>query len=200
VLNALAQVASKLRGELGEELATVQKFDVPLPDATTSSLEALKAYSLAAKARPENGNEAALGYAQRAVELDPSFALGYSSLGTDYHGMGQVGRAAAYYKKAFELREHASEREKLSIGATYYRNVTGELDKAARGYQELIASYSRSAFLNSVGIIYGAQGRHESSIEALRQGQASLRIPFKFMETSETSCSRCSAWMKPGRR
>jgi eukaryotic-like serine/threonine-protein kinase len=130
VLDTLGQAASKLRGELGESLATVQKLDVPLAEATTSSLEALQAYSLGNKARNEKGSAAALPYHQRAIQLDPNFAMGYRALGVDYFSLGELGRASEYYTKAFQLREHASEQEKLSIAATYYRNVTGELDKS----------------------------------------------------------------------
>jgi serine/threonine protein kinase len=136
VLDALGEAASKLRGELGESLATVQKLDVPLSEATTSSLEALKAYSLGLKASNEKGSAAALPYDQRAIELDPNFAMGYIAVGNDYFSLGELGRASDYYTKAFQLREHASEREKLAITASYYRNVSGELDKAAQTYQE----------------------------------------------------------------
>ena len=143
VLDALGEAASKLRGELGESLATVQKFDVPLEQATTSSLEALKAYSLGRKAYDEKGPAAALPYDQRAIELDPNFAMGYGAVGGDYSNLGELGRASEYFTKAFQLREHASEREKLAIAADYYQNVTGELDKAAQTYQEEIESYPR---------------------------------------------------------
>jgi serine/threonine protein kinase len=130
VLDALGEASSKLRGELGESLATVQKFDVPLAEATTSSLEALKAYSLGQKARSEKGTAAALPYHQRAIELDPNFATGYRAVGGDYFSLGEPGRASEYFAKAFQLREHASEREKLEITAVYYQTVTGESDKA----------------------------------------------------------------------
>src|ERR1019366_8318582 len=130
VLDALGEAATKLRGELGESLATVQKLDVPLAEATTSSLEALKALSLGQKATNEKGTAAALPYHQRAIELDPNFAMGYLAVGNDYSSLGELGRASDYYAKAFQLREHASEREKLAITANYYSFVTGELDKA----------------------------------------------------------------------
>ena len=126
VLDTLGEAASKLRGELGESLATVQKFDVPLAQATTSSLEALKAYSLGLKAYNEKGMAAALPYYQRAIELDPNFAMAYIAVGDIYDSLGEAGRASEYYTKAFQLREHASEREKLTIIADYYETVTGE--------------------------------------------------------------------------
>ena len=171
VLDTLGQAASKLRGELGESLATVQKLDAPLSEATTSSLEALKAYSLGAKARNEKGNAAALPYHQRAIELDPNFAMGYRAVGSDYSSLGELGRASEYYTKAFQLREHASEREKLSIAASYYEHVTGERDKAAQTYQETIESYPRdSSAYNNLGGVYADQGQYEKAVEVTRQG------------------------------
>ena len=170
VLDTLGQAATKLRGELGESLATVQKLDVPLEQATTSSLEALKAYSLGWKAYNEKGIAAALPYDQRAIQLDPNFAMGYRAVGADYNNLAELGRASEYLTKAFQLREHASEREKLLIAANYYLTVTGELDKAAQTHQEWIESYPRdSAAYNSFGIAYGAQGQYGKAAEVARQ-------------------------------
>ena len=170
VLDALGDAVTKLRGKLGESLATVQKFDVPLAEATTSSLEALRAHSLGEKAFRESGSTAALPYHQRAIQLDPGFAMGYEQVGNDYYGVGELGRANEYFTKAFQLREHASEREKLAITADYYSSVTGELEKAAQTYEEQIASYPRDfrAHLN-LGNVYGEQGQYEKSREANRQ-------------------------------
>jgi serine/threonine protein kinase/Tfp pilus assembly protein PilF len=170
VLDTLGQAASKLRGELGESLATVQKLDVPLAEATTSSLEALKAYSLGVKAQNEKGSAAALPYHQRAIQLDPNFALGYSAVGTDYFSLIELGRASEYFTKAFELREHASEREKLTITADYYSTVTGELDKAAQTYQEEIESYPRGfRAYGNLGTVYGELGQYVKAAEITRQ-------------------------------
>ena len=170
VLDALGEAASKLRTELGESLATVQRFDVPLEQATTSSLEALKAYSLGKKAFNEKGTAAALTYDQRAIELDPNFAMGYRAVGLDYHSLGELGRASEYFTKAFQLREHASEREKLAITAAYYENVTGELDKAAQTYQEAIESYPRErGAYGNLGNVYSEQGQYEKATEMQRQ-------------------------------
>jgi len=171
VLDTLGEAASKLRGELGESLATVQKFDVPLEQATTSSLEALKAYSLGRKDnREKNFIAAALSYDQRAIELDPNFAMGYWAVGEDYGGRYELGRASEYFTKAFELREHASEREKLEIAASYYRVVTGELDKAVQTYQEEIDSYPREfgGYFN-LGFVFAFQGQYEKATESTRQ-------------------------------
>ena len=170
VLDALGRAASKLRGELGESLATVQKFDVPLVEATTSSLEALKAYSLGRKALSEKGAAAALPYHQRAIELDPNFAIAYRAVGGDYDSLGQLGRASEYFTKAFQLREHASEREKLDITADYYSNVTGELDKATQTYQEEIESYPRAVgAYTELGAVFVRQGQYEKAAEVTRQ-------------------------------
>jgi serine/threonine protein kinase/tetratricopeptide (TPR) repeat protein len=170
VLDALGEAASKLRGQLGESLGTVQKFDVPLEQATTSSLEALKAFSLGEQASLEKGGAAALPYHLRAIELDPNFALGYRIVGGDYNALGQLGRATEYYTRAFQLRDHASEREKQSITAAYYRNVTGELDKAAQTYQEQMDSYPREpAPYNNRGLIYAEEGQYEKALELTRQ-------------------------------
>jgi eukaryotic-like serine/threonine-protein kinase len=174
VLDALGEAASKLRGELGESLATVQKFDAPLSEATTSSLEALKAYTLGEKAHREKGTAAGLPYHQRAIELDPNFAMGYEEVGSDYYSLGQVGRGSEYFAKAFQLRGHASEREKLHITGDYYSNVTGELDKAAQIYQEEIQAYPREyrAHLD-LGNQYASLGQYEKARDAYSQ---SLRL------------------------
>ena len=165
VLDVLGGAVSKLRAELGESLATVQKFDIPLEHATTSSLEALKAYSLGQRADREQGPAAALPYHQRAIQLDPNFAMGFMAVGSEYYSLSQTGRASEYLSRAFELRDHASEREKLAITATYYLN-TGELGKAGQAYQEEIESYPRSqgAHLN-LGVVYAEQGQYEKSVE-----------------------------------
>ncbi len=170
VLDTLGEAASKLRGELGESLATVEKLDVPLEQATTSSLEALKAFSLGEKEASSSGFAAALPYHQRAIQLDPNFAMGYWAVGNDYYSLGELGRASDYYTKAFQLREHASEREKLQVTADYYSSVTGELDKAAQTYQEEIESYPRRVeAYNNLGAVYSSQGQYEKATEVTRQ-------------------------------
>jgi tetratricopeptide (TPR) repeat protein len=174
VLDALGEAASKLRGELGESLATVQKFDVPLAEATTSSLEALKAYSLGENAYREKGGAAALPYHHRAIELDPNFAMGFDAVGADYVSLAEVGRASDYMTKAFQLREHASERERLTIIAGYYSTVTGEVDRAAHAYEEILQEYPRDyrAHLD-LGNQYPSLGQYEKGAESYRE---SLRL------------------------
>ncbi len=169
VLDALGGAASKLRGELGESLSAVQRFDVSLEQATTSSLEALKAFSLGEKAYRVKGAAAALSYHQRAIELDPNFAMGYRAVGQDYSILSGPGRSSEYFTRAFELREHASAREKMLITANY-DFVTGELEKAAQTYQEWIASYPRDAAAHgNLGYVYNAQGQYEKAVEAERE-------------------------------
>jgi eukaryotic-like serine/threonine-protein kinase len=170
VLGTLGEAASKLRSELGESLATVQKFDVPLEHATTSSLEALQAYSLGARANYVQGAAAALLYHQRAIQLDANFAMGYRAVGYDYYDLSEPGRGSECFTKAFQLREHASERERLAITAYYYRNVTGELDKAVQINQERIQSYPReSEAYGNLGSVYSELGQYEKGAEITRQ-------------------------------
>ena len=174
VLDALGEAASKLRTQLGESLASVQKFDTPLLQETTSSLEALKAYSLGQKAVAEKGPAAALPYYEHAIELDPNFARAIEGVGIMYVGLGQSDRANEYLTKAFNLRDRASEREKLHITALYYQGVTGELDKAVETYREWGESYPKDdvAALD-LATLYGVEGRYESATE---QTQKALRL------------------------
>jgi len=166
VLDALGEAASRLRSELGESLASVQKFDVPLAHATTSSLDALKAYSLAVKVFRETGPAAALPHDQDAVRLDPNFAIAYLAVGDDYYAVGEMERAKEYFTKAFELRERVSEWERLAITADHYMNVTGELDKAAATYEQWIESYPRDdAAYETLGVVYALQGQYEKATE-----------------------------------
>ena len=170
VLDALGAAASKLRGQLGESLASVQKFDVPLVRATTPSLEALKVYSLGVKAFREKGPLESLPYFQRAVQLDPDFAVCHRILGAVYSSMGQQDRASEYYTKAFQLQEHLSEWEKLLIAGDYYLYVTGELDKATDAYERWIELYPRSAGpLEDLALVYGLQGQYEKASETTRR-------------------------------
>jgi eukaryotic-like serine/threonine-protein kinase len=170
VLDTLGEAASNLRGELGESIATVQKFDLPLEQETTSSLEALKAFSLGVKATNEKGPSASLPYDQHAIELDPNFAAGYRAVGIDYSNLSEQARAGEYLTKAFQLRDHASERERLAITADYYQIVTGELDKAAQTYQEEIESYPRnSSAYSDLATVYAARGEYEKAVELTRQ-------------------------------
>jgi tetratricopeptide (TPR) repeat protein len=143
VLTVLGQAASKLRNEVGESLSSVQKFDVPLEQATTNSLEALKALTLSQKAFNEKGDHDAIPFVERAIELDPNFALAYDYLAGHYFNLNQPNLGATYTKKAFDLRDRVTEREKLIITADYYDSVTGELEKAGQAYEMYTRIYPR---------------------------------------------------------
>ena len=177
VLTAVGEAASGLRERLGESLASVQKFDAPLAEATTSSLEALKEYSLGRREVAQSSAAgtytltAGVSHLERAIQLDPSFAAAYGSLGTAYTNLYGPSRAALYFTKAYELRDHASERERLEITASYTFFVLGDLNKAAKAYAELIASYPRQAgrTRNALGIVYSALGKYPETTQMVRQ-------------------------------
>lgn len=172
VLDVLGRAATKLRAELGESLGSLQKFNVPLVQATTSSLEALKAYTVGEMLFREKGSDAALPYHQRAINLDPTFAMAYLEVGNHYAGLGEVGRAGEYFTKAYQLRAHASEWERLVITADYYENVTGELENAAETFEEEIQNYPRNSAAHvDLGNIYAMQGEYEKALEVTRQAQ-----------------------------
>jgi serine/threonine protein kinase len=135
VLKSLDISASAMRTKLGESLGSVQRFATPVEEATTSSLEALKAYSTGRRAFYAKGEAAAIPYYQHAVELDANFAMAYSALAVSHFTAGQGTLAREEAKKAFDLRERVSDREKYRISAVYYSHVTGELDKAVQTYE-----------------------------------------------------------------
>lgn len=170
VLNALDGAATRLRGELGESLASLEKFDLPLEEATTSSLQALEAFSTGEAAFRKNGVAAALPYHQRALQLDPNFAMAYMAVGSDYFGLGETTRASQYFSKAFELREHTNQRETLVITAAYYYYVTGELDKAEQAFHNLIANYPRRWGTHTdLGNVYTSEGLYAKGVDEYRE-------------------------------
>jgi eukaryotic-like serine/threonine-protein kinase len=164
VLKTLSKMATDLREELGESLQTVEKFDVPL-EATTPSLEALKAYTIAGRTRRKSGDAESIPFFKRAIELDPKFALAYAGLAGAYFNLNQAGLAADNATKAFELRDRVSERERYRISSTYYHAVTGELEKAAEVYQLWSKSYPRddTPSLN-LGVVYQQLGQYEKAV------------------------------------
>ncbi len=165
VLDALGGAASKLRGELGESLATVRKFDVPMAEATTPSLDALKAYSLGVKTFAKNGDTAAIPFFKRAIDLDPNFALAYTGLGVAYGNLRESDAARASYQKAYDLRNHVTAREEYAISAYYYNDVTGETEKANQTYQLFSQAYPRSWIAhNNLGGNYAALGQWDQAL------------------------------------
>jgi len=169
VLGAVGKAASNLRGKLGESLASVQKFDAPVEEATTSSLEALKAFSLGETERAKGSELGAIPFYRRAVEIDPNFAVAYARLGQCYGNSGQSGPAIENTKQAFERRERTSELEKLYISTHYYDIVTGETDKAMEAYQLWKRTYPRDSIpTNNLSSGYAGNGKYDQALpEAL---------------------------------
>jgi tetratricopeptide (TPR) repeat protein len=173
VLTALGSAAFTLRRKLGESQSSAQKFDTPIEEATTPSLEALQAYSLGRKTAREKGSPADIPFYKHAIELDPSFAVAYAALGVSYVNLGQPSVASHYVAKAYELRDRVSEREKYRIATNYYHVVTGELEKSTGTYELWIQSYPRdfAPYIN-LGVAYIWLGEYERSVaetkEALR--------------------------------
>src|SRR5271163_4995166 len=164
VLKALGTAASALRGKLGESLATVQKFDVPV-EATTPSLEALKAYSMGITTGRTKGDAEAIPFMKRAIELDPNFAMAYVGLAVEYANLGRASLAAENAKKAYDLRDRVSERERYRISAFYFQYVTGEVEKATEAYELWAKSYPRDPVPHgNLGYIYSALGQYDKSI------------------------------------
>ena len=172
ILKTLGKAAGPLRRKFGESLATVEKFDVPV-EATTPSLEALKAYSMGGRTARWSGDAEAIPFYKRAIELDPNFALAYQAMGTSYFNLNQGDLAAENATRAYRLRDRVSERERYQISTTYYHAVSGELEKAIGEYELWSKSYPRDATPHlNLGVIYQQLGQYDKSVvetnEALR--------------------------------
>ena len=171
VVKALGNAASSLRTKLGESLASVQKFNVPI-EATTSSLEALKTFSMGVAILRQKGDAEAIPFIKRAIELDHNFALAYAILGLSYANLNQPSLSAENLKKAYEMRERVSEKERLRISADYYAFVTGELEKEAQTYQLWIQSYPRDDIPHAnLGANFVALGQHEKAMAETQEAQ-----------------------------
>jgi eukaryotic-like serine/threonine-protein kinase len=178
VLDALGKTASEIRNKLGESLSTVQKFDTPLEQATTPSLEALQAYSQGQKAVAGSDFAAAVPFFQRAIRLDPNFAMARAKLGTSYRILGETTLGAENTRKAYELRERVSERERFYIESHYYQNVVGNLQKARESYELWTQTYPRDSMpLPPLGDVYASLGQYDKALaehrEAFRLNPAS---------------------------
>src|SRR5208282_3194736 len=143
VLTALGKAAQELRGKLGESLISIQKYDTPIEQATTPSLEALNALSLAMKTSQEASEVEAIPFFKRAIEFDPNFALAYARLGGTYIALGEPSQTSENIQKAYELRQRVSERERFDITAVFYTGVTGELEKANQTCELWARAYPR---------------------------------------------------------
>jgi serine/threonine protein kinase len=195
VLEALGKVSLDLRNKLGESLSTIQKFDTPLEQATTPSLEALKAYSSGIQTISTKGSDAAIPFFKRAIELDPNFALAYSYLGIMENDILETDLAVEHHRKAYELRDRASEAERYEIDATYYKEVTGNIEKAIETCQLWIQAYPRSemphvylagAVLSVIGQIERAA---EEATEAIRLNP-NFPIPYAQLILAQAALNR----------
>jgi eukaryotic-like serine/threonine-protein kinase len=171
VLKVLSVESVNIRTNLGESLSTVQKYATPIEEATTPSLDALKAFSLGARTWAGKGELAAIPYYKRAIELDPSFAGAYAQLGSIYvTDLLDPTIGADYVRKAYELRDHVNERERLNITERYYAFVTGELEKAAQTYEFYAQTYPNDYFAHSTaGLMYQYLGQYENAAAHQRE-------------------------------
>jgi eukaryotic-like serine/threonine-protein kinase len=171
VLDALGKTALEIRNKLGESLSTVQKFDTPLEQATTPSLEALKAFSSAFRIHIAVGDAAAIPFYKHAIELDPNFALAYAWLGVSSNDIGEPSMDAEYTRKAYELRERTSEPEKYFIAARFHKVVTGNMEKAEQALQLWIQAYPRAMIphIYLSAAIYPVTGQFEKAVEHARE-------------------------------
>jgi eukaryotic-like serine/threonine-protein kinase len=188
VLKALDQMIVKVRATLGESLVTVEKYDTPIQEATTSSLDALKAFSLGIKTQSEKGDVAAIPFFERAVELDPGFALAYAQLGSTYiANLSEPGLAAESIRKAYKLRDRVSDRERFLITGVYDSFVTGELEKALQSYDVWAQAYPRDSEPHLLaGLMYIYLGEYEKSAaeerEAIRLSPDNILAYYNLIE------------------
>jgi len=193
VLRTLGQVATKLREKLGESLSSIQKFDAPIEQATTTSLEALKACSLAQDANRRGNYSESIKHANRALELDPNFMRAYHVQSSNYAMLGQWELAIQLATKAFELRDRVSELERLQISQGYYISITGELDKATEALEYMKKTYPRSGAQNNLGNQYMVSGQYEKAVEEYREAitfQPTAAIPYSNLAGAFISINR----------
>ncbi|MGH9539846.1 MAG: protein kinase domain-containing protein [Terriglobales bacterium] len=175
VLKSLDKAASDLRQKLGESIGSVQKYATPLEQATTSSLEALQAFTLGQAEHTKLEDEKAVPYLKRAIELDPNFAMAHATLGVVYGNLTQTNHQIEELSKAFELKDRASDREKFYISAHYYSEVTRDADKAIAVYEQWKQTYPRDSVpWDNLALEYESTGQPEKSLlnasEAMRLG------------------------------
>jgi eukaryotic-like serine/threonine-protein kinase len=170
VLGALGKAAEDIRGKLGESLASVQKYNTPISQATTSSLDALKAYSLGMQARANKGEEASVPFFNQAISLDPNFAMAYATLGQVEMNQGEPTLSAQYTRRAYDLRDRASEAEKFYIDTHYFENVNRDEEKAEQAYELWTQTYPRDGIpLNNLGVLHQMLGEWDKALELGRQ-------------------------------
>jgi len=194
LLGALDSVASAIRAKLGESLASIQKFNTPLVEVTTPSLEALQAYTLGWQAHLNGDQSAAVDSFERAISLDPNFAMAYATLGTAYGSLGESGLSAANTQKAYDLRDRVSEREKLYISSHYEENVTGHLERAVQLYHLWAQTYPRDMVpVGHLSMDYATLGQHDKSLAAARRAlqlAPDSELPYKVLASSYLNLDR----------
>jgi DNA-binding winged helix-turn-helix (wHTH) protein/tetratricopeptide (TPR) repeat protein len=170
VVPALGEMIPPFRQTLGESLATIQKFDTPIEQATTPSLSALKAYTMGDEKRLQDQEEESIPFYRMAIELDPNFAIAYARLGAIYRNLSQQELSRQHMQKAFDLREHVSEKEKLYIAAHYYTDVTQEVDKAIAAYELWTQTYPYDWIpYNNLADVASRSGLIEKAIPSAEQ-------------------------------
>jgi tetratricopeptide (TPR) repeat protein len=174
VLTALGGAATKMRQRLGESLASVQKYDAPSDSVTTGSLDALQAYTLGLQRTTKDDLPGAIALYQRAVSLDPNFAMAYARMGTAYSNLGQTSLAAESTRKAYDLRDRVSEWEKLYLTSHYQNFVTGDLEASNKTYQLWAQTYPRDFIpQTNLAVAYQALGDNN---QALRHAQEAVNL------------------------
>jgi eukaryotic-like serine/threonine-protein kinase len=204
VLNSLSEIATKFRSRVGESLSTVEKYDTPLAEATTSSLEALKAYSAGWKVAASSGDAASIPFFQRAIDLDPKFAMAHAALGRMYGGTEEPALSAESTTKAYQLRDRASDAEKFFITVSYDLQVTGNQEKAQQTCAAWAQAYPREMLPHSflARIVYQPSGQYEKSIEESKKAiglnpdfailYANLAFSYQYLDRLEEAESTIS--------
>ena len=194
ILNALGRVSTQLRSQLGESLASIQKFNAPLEEVTTPSLDALQAYTLGWRAHLSGDEWTASPSFERAISLDPNFAMAYAALGSSYGSEGESARAVSYLQKAYDRREQLSEREKFYVSSHYEMNATGDLEKANQIFRMWAQRYPQDVVpVEDMGWNYLGLGYYDKSMAAGRRVLAlapDLDLPYELLGYSYLGLNR----------
>lgn len=194
VLPALSQAAAKLRGKLGESLSSIQQFDVPIEQATTPSLEALKAYSVGTQQRTRGEEKEAIPFFDHAIELDPNFAMAYARRGAILNNLGETDRASEDFKKAYSLHSNLSEREKLYVTVRFHDAIAGDIGKSIETYEMWSRLYPRDFQpFDGLAARYQIVGQYEKAAAAAREAlllRPDNYVPYANLATSYEALNR----------